>query len=124
MTDNSTLRDLQKDFDSYDIQDAMIIASAITGNENVKDYRNIMNRNEVVTSLASAKILSNMVHELTKIVAYTPALIRPTPLGEMLRNSLAETLESLQIMRHAFIETHKNDEGFSDQKIIDVVKSS
>ena len=77
-----------------------------------------MNRSKTLSSIASAKILSNMIHELQQIIAYTPALIRPTPIGEILRDNLSVSLESLHLMRYAMIESHKNDEGYTDKKII------
>tara|TARA_R100001082_G_scaffold99374_1_gene68056 strand:- start:618 stop:995 length:378 start_codon:yes stop_codon:yes gene_type:complete len=116
--ENSTLSNLHDDLDSFEFEDAIEYVAAITGNDTIEDYRSVMNRSKTLSSIASAKILSNMIHELQQIIAYTPALIRPTPIGEILRDNLSVSLESLHLMRYAMIESHKNDEGYTDKKII------
>ena len=121
--ENSTLSDLHDDLDSFDFSDALEYITAITEKDNVSDYRDVMNRSKTIDALSSAKIISNMIHELRQIVAYTPALVRPTPIGEILRDNLSVSLESLHLMRYAMVEASKNNEGFPDTKIIDHIKN-
>ena len=121
--ENSTLSDLHDDLDSFDFSDALEYITAITEKDNVSDYRDVMNRSKTIDALSSAKIISNMIHELRQIFAYTPALVRPTPIGEILRDNLSVSLESLHLMRYAMVEASKNSEGFPDTEIIDHIKN-
>tara|TARA_R110000744_G_scaffold66669_4_gene136253 strand:- start:4718 stop:5101 length:384 start_codon:yes stop_codon:yes gene_type:complete len=120
----STLGDIQDDLDSFDFHDTMAYVAALTGSDEVIEYKAILNRSKVISSIASAKILSNILTELTSIVAYTPAIIRPTPLGQMLRTTLSDSIEVLDMMREAMVESHNDDEGYTDKKIIDTIKAN
>jgi|TARA_R110000796_G_scaffold4849_2_gene18342 hypothetical protein len=120
----STLGDIQDDLDSFDFHETMEYVAALTGSDEVMEYKNILNRSKVISSIASAKILSNILTELTSIVAYTPAIIRPTPLGQMLRTTLSDSVEALDMLREAMVESHNDDEGYTDKKIIDTIKAN
>jgi hypothetical protein len=120
----STLGDLQDDLDSHDFHETMEYVAALTNSEEVINYKDILNRSKVISSIASAKILSNILTELTSIVAYTPAIIRPTPIGQMLRTTLSDSIEALDLMREAMVESHNDDEGYADKKIIDTINAN
>ena len=114
---NSTY-DLNEELDSHDVDKSLEYVAAITGNGDLKNYKQILKRQYNIDSLAAAKLVSNMILELQSIISYTPAMIRPTSGGEVLRTSLVDSMDHLSVLRMALIDTYENDEGYEDVKLI------
>lgn len=114
---NSTY-DLNEELDSHDVDKSLEYVAAITGNGDLKNYKQILKRQYNIDSLAAAKLVSNMILELQSIISYTPAMIRPTAGGEVLRTSLVDSMDHLSVLRMALIDTYENDEGYEDVKLI------
>lgn len=114
---NSTY-DLNEELDSHDVEKSLEYVAAMTGNGDLKNYKQILKRQYNIDSLAAAKIVSNMMLELQSIVSYTPAIIRPTTGGELLRTSLVDSLDHLSVLRMALVDAYEDDEGYEDVKLI------
>lgn len=110
--------DLNEEIDTYDVENSLSVVAAVTGHSNLNSYKDIVSRKHNVSSLAAAKLLTNMINELSAIVSYTPAMIRPTVGGEGLRTSLTDCLDHLYVFRSMLVDSHNDDEGYSDVKVI------
>jgi hypothetical protein len=114
---NSTL-ELQDELDSYDVDNSLTAVAAYSELKDLKSYKDIIARKHNISSLASAKLISNTIFELQSFVAFTPAMIRPTEAGELLRTTYIESLETLYLFRDILIGMHQDDEGYKDVKIV------
>lgn len=110
--------DLEDELDSIDVEQSMTHIAALVGLKDLKVYKQIAEREKHISSVGAAKLLSNMLLELTNIVAYTPAISRPTVGGEVLRTTFMDTVDHLNALRMAMVDSYNNDEGWSDVKVI------
>ena len=110
--------DLNEELDSHDVETSLEYVAAITGNGDLENYKQILKRQYNIDSLAAAKIVSNMILELQSIISYTPAMLRPTAGGEMLRTSLIDSMDHLSVLRITLINSYEDDEGYEDVKLI------
>ena len=103
---NSTL-ELQDELDSYDVDNSLTAVAAYSELKDLKSYKDIITRKHNISSLASAKLISNTIFELQSFIAFTPAMTRPT-----------ESLDTLHLFRDILIGMHQDDEGYQDVKIV------
>jgi|TARA_R110000803_G_scaffold206977_1_gene274607 hypothetical protein len=117
---NST-EDLQDELDSYDVENSLRGVAACANLKDLNSYNDIINRKHNISTIASAKLISNTISELQSFVAFTNVMSRPTHVGEMLRTTYIESLESLNLLRDILITMYEDDEGFED---VNIVKSN
>jgi hypothetical protein len=111
--DNSTL-DLEDELDSFDVDNSLRGVAAVASLDNLKSYKDIVRRKYHISTFGAAKLISNAMFELQAFIAFTPAMIRPTQSGEMLRQTYIESIETLDVLRSILISMHYDDEGYSD----------
>lgn len=106
--------DTQEELDSYDLNKSLAVVAAVVGNGTLESYKDIQSREYNIDSLGAAKLLTNQIEELRGIISYTPAMIRPTREGEMLRVCLMESLQQLENFREALVYVYQQDDGYED----------
>lgn len=107
----------QDEMDSYDLNQSLKAVIAATGHEDLKDYKEIVSRKYNIDTLAAAKLLTNQIEELKGIIAYTPAIIRPTEEGEALRSYLIQAIQSIEAFRDGLVYVYRQDDGYEDIQI-------
>ena len=116
---NSTL-ELQDELDSYDVDNSLTAVAAYSELKNLKSYKDIITRKHNISSIAAAKLISNIIFELKSFIAFTPAMSRPTEAGELLRTTYIESLETLYLFRDILISMHQDDEGYEDVNMVQI----
>jgi hypothetical protein len=123
MTNSSYEDDLQEELlDSYKVEQTLKNLAIVTGHKTYPTYKEIVDRNYNINALSAAKLVSIMIKEVSDVISYTPAVLRPTIKGEELRHSMIDAVQVLHTLNQCLITAHLDDEGWDDIKVIDAEK--
>lgn len=95
------------DEEDFDMEQSLSLVAHVAGNESLKDYEAMKDRKVAPDALSSAKLVSNMMHELQYIIAYTPCLSERSQTAEHLRESYLSAVGQLNALREMFVFEHE-----------------